>query len=407
MKKIRLRKYARLIASTGVNIQPGQEVFITAQIDQPEFVSLLTEECYKLGASRVNVDFEYQPLEKLHTKYCDDDVLGSYEGWQIEKWEHQAKTLPAKIYLTSEDPDGLFGVNQKKYAKARASRAKQINAIRARMENKYQWCIAGVPSASWAKKLFPNLAKGAAVERLWEAILDTARVFDDPELEWKKHNESFLSRCERLNSLGLARLHYQAQCGTDLWVGLIPEAIFCGGGEATEGGIYFNPNIPTEEIFTSPMKTSAQGIVYSSMPLSYGGQLIENFSIKFEGGRAVEWQAERGEELLGEIIGADEGAACLGECALVPYSSPIRKSGILFYNTLYDENAVCHLALGLGFTNTIRGYEKHTEKELHDMGVNDSVIHVDFMIGTSDLCITGYDAEGKAYMIFENGEWSI
>ena len=407
MNKTRLKKYARLIAEAGVNVQRGQEVMISAELDQPEFVKMLVEECYRLGAAKVTVDFSYQPLEKLHVKYRSAKVLGEVEKWELERWEHQAEVLPAKIYLTSEDPDGLKGVNQKKYGKARAARAKAIKPIRRRMENKYQWCIAGVPGADWAKKVFPGMRVNAAIEKLWEAILDTARVYDDPIGEWDRHNENFKSKCDMLNSMELRELHYKSKNGTDLKVGLIPEALFCGGGETTPAGVYFNPNIPTEEVFTSPMKGVAEGIVYSSLPLSYGGQLIENFWIRFSEGKACDWGAENGAELLSEIIKTDEGAGYLGECALVPYSSPIRRSGVLFYNTLYDENAACHLALGMGFTNVPKDYEKYTDDEAHKLGINDSVTHVDFMIGTADLSITGIDKNGRSVPLFENGEWVI
>jgi aminopeptidase len=407
MNKTRLKKYAKLIAKSGANVQKGQEVMILAELDQPEFVKMLVEECYKLGAKRVTVDFSYQPLDKLHTRYCSAKTLGSLEDWQIKRWEHQAEVLPAKIYLTSEDPDGLCGINQAKYAKAVASRAKIIKPIRRRMENKYQWCIAGVPGEGWAKKVFPGVRVGKAVEMLWEAILDVARVYDDPIAEWDKHNNNFKERCDKLNSMNLRKLIYHSENGTDLEVGLIPEALFCGGGETTPAGVYFNPNMPTEEIFTSPMKGEAEGIVYSSMPLSHGGQLIDKFFIRFEKGKAVEWGAEVGEAVLREIIESDEGAAYLGECALVPYSSPIRKSGVLFYNTLFDENAVCHLALGMGFTNVLRDYEKYTDDEAHKAGINDSVTHVDFMIGTADLSIVGVNDKGEKIQLFENGEWVI
>lgn len=407
MNKTRLKKYAKLIAECGVNVQRGQFVLIVAEIDQPEFVKMLTEACYKRGAKKVFVDFDYQPLEKLHTRYCSTKDLSAFEDWQIKKWEWQAEVLPAKIYLTSEDPDGLNGINQKKYAKARTEKAKTIKPIRRKMENKYQWCIAGVPSRGWAKKVFPDLKPRAAIEKLWEAILDTSRVFDEPTYEWEKHNKNFLDKCEKLNRMNLTELIYKSANGTDLRVGLIPEALFCGGGETTTSGVYFNPNIPTEEVFTSPMKGKAEGIVYSSMPLSYEGQLIDKFWIRFKDGRASEWGAEVGEDLLGEIINSDEGAGYLGECALVPYSSPIRKSGILFYSTLYDENAACHLALGMGFTNVLRDYEKYSDDEAHKMGINDSVTHVDFMIGTDDLSITGKDKEGNTVEIFKNGEWNI
>ena len=407
MNKTRLRKYAHLIASKGANVQKGQEVFITAELDQPEFVEMLAKECYKLGAKKVVVDWSYQPLEKLAVKYQSSKTLGSLDDWQMKKWEHQLDVLPAKIFLTSEDPDGLKGVNQTKYSKARAARSIAIKPIRRKMENHYQWCIAGVPGVAWAKKVFPGVRASVAVEKLWEAILDTSRVWDDPALEWEKHNDDLLKRCNYLNSLGLKKLIYKSANGTDLTVGLIPEALFCGGGENTIEGIYFNPNIPTEEIFTSPKRGEAEGIVYSSLPLSYGGQLIENFYMRFEGGKVVESGAEKNADLLREMLSADEGASYLGECALVPYSSPIRKSGVLFYSTLYDENAACHLAIGMGFTNVLRDFEKYTEHEAHALGINDSVTHVDFMIGTSDLCITGIDKNDNVVKIFENGEWAF
>lgn len=408
MNKTRLKKYAKLIARCGVNVKRGQEVIVTADLDQPEFVGYVVEECYRAGAKKVSVDWSYQPLTKLHVKYCSDEVLGSLDKWQIEKWEHQAEVLPCKIYLLSEDPDGLCGVDQKKYAKMTASRSKIIKPIRRRMENKYQWCIAAVPSAPWARKVFPGERTSVAVEKLWEAILKTSRVDDDPMAAWDRHNADLQKRCDYLNSLGIKELKYKASNGTDLRVGLLPEALFMGGGEYTMGTkVYFNPNIPSEEVFTSPRSGDADGIVYSSKPLSYGGQLIENFWLKFEGGKVVDFGAEKNGELLSELIKMDEGAARLGECALVPYTSPIRETELLFYNTLFDENAACHLALGLGFTNVLRDYDKYTEQEAHKMGINDSIIHEDFMIGTKDMSIIGVLSDGREVDIFKDGEWAF
>ena len=408
MKSTRLKSYAKLIARCGVNVQKGQEVFITCELDQPEFVKMVVDECYKAGAKKVTVDFTYQPLTKSDVRYCSEKTLGSLDKWQLEKWEHQAEVLPCKIYLTSEDPDGLKGVNQKKYAKTMAARSKTIKPIRNRMENKYQWCIAAVPGEAWAKKVFPGVRGSVAVEKLWEAILSTSRVYEDPILEWKKHNENLAKRCEYLNGLKIKELRYKSQNGTDLRVGLIPDALFCAGGEEAMGsGIYFNPNIPSEETFTSPKKGDADGIVYSSLPLSYGGQLINNFWMKFENGKIVDVGAEENEALLREMITMDEGASYLGEVALVPYSSPIRKSGILFYNTLFDENAACHLAIGRGFSNVLRDYEKLTEEEAHAKGINDSITHVDFMIGTSDLSIIALTESGEEVQIFKNGDWAF
>ncbi len=408
MNKTRLRKYANLIARTGANIQKGQEVFISAELDQPEFVKILVDECYKAGASKVSVDWSYQPLTKLNVRHCSAKVLGNMEKWQLEKWEHQAAVLPCKIYLMSENPDGLAGVNQKKYATAMAARSKQIKPIRNKMENKYQWCIAAVPGKGWAKKVFPSERTSVAVEKLWEAILSTSRVDDNPVEAWNKHNADLKARCDYLNSLGIKELKYKASNGTDFRVGLLPDVIFMGGGEETLGrGVYFNPNIPTEEVFTSPRKGDADGVVYSSKPLSYGGQLIDNFMFRFEKGKIVDVKAEQNEELLRELVNMDEGASFLGEVALVPYSSPIRQSGLLFYNTLFDENAACHLAIGRGFTNLLVDYEKSTEEEERAKGINDSIVHEDFMIGTADMSITAVCADGREVAIFGDGEWAF
>ena len=408
MKKTRLRKYAELIAKCGVNVQKGQEVVISAELDQPEFIKLLVDECYKAGASKVTVEWSYQPLTKSHVKYRSLKTLSTLENWEIEKLEHQAQVLPCKIYIMSEDPDGLAGINQKKFAKASAAKGKIIKPIRNKMDNKYQWCIAAVPGKDWAKKLFPSERASVAQEMLWEAILSTSRVTDDPIKEWEKHNANLSKRCEYLNNLKIKELIYKASNGTDLRVGLIPEAVFCAGGENTLGSnIYFNPNIPTEETFTSPKKGDADGIVYSSLPLSYAGQLITDFWMKFENGKVVDVGAKENEALLREMISMDEGASYLGECALVPYSSPIRESGLLFYNTLFDENAACHLAIGRGFTNVIRNYENYSTEQLHQMGINDSITHVDFMMGTKDLSITAVTEDGRNVQIFENGEWAF
>ncbi len=408
MNKTRLRSYARLIAKCGVNVQPGQEVTVFAALDQPEFIKMVVEECYRCGASNVSVEWSYQPLTKLHVRYCKDKVLARVEEWQIKKLEHRAEVLPCQIHIISDDPDGLAGMNQKKYAKAMAARGKIIKPIRSKMENKYQWCIAAVPGKEWAKKLFPKERASRAVELLWEAILTASRVVGDPIAAWDEHNKNLAKRCEYLNSLGIEELSYKASNGTDFTVGLIPDALFMAGGEETLGkGVYYNPNIPSEETFTSPMKGKAEGIVYSSMPLSYGGQLIDNFWMRFSEGKIVEVGAERNVELLREMVNMDEGASYLGEVALVPYSSPIKKSGILFYNTLFDENAACHLAIGRGFTNVLRDYDKYTEEEAHAKGINDSIMHVDFMIGTADLSITAKCADGREVKIFENGEWAI
>ena len=407
MKKTVLRKYAQLIARCGVNVQKGQEVFIQADLDQPEFVKMVVEECYKLKAKKVVVDWSYQPLQKTHVRYRSLATLSTLDDYEDMRWRHYVKTIPCRIYLLSEDPDGLAGIDQEKMAKSRQKLYPLIKGYRDQIENKYQWCIAAVPGAAWAKKLFPELRVGQAIEKLWQAILQTSRVDDDPIAAWKQHNEDLLARCNYLNSLGIRELHYTASNGTDLRVGMIPEAEFKGGGEYSLQNIYFNPNIPSEECFISPMRGKAEGIVYASKPLSYQGQLIDGFWIRFENGKAVEWHAEQNESLLTKLITMDEGSAYLGECALVPYDSPIQNSGLLFYNTLFDENAACHLALGMGFADTIRGYADKTLEECRKLGVNDSMIHEDFMIGTADMNIEALCEDGKTVPIFKNGNWAF
>ena len=407
MKKSVLRSYARLIARSGVNIQPGQEVFILAELDQPEFVQMLVEECYKCKAKKVVVDWNYQPLEKLHYRYRTLTTLGKLDNYEEARWQHYVDTIPCRIYLLSEDPDGLKGINQEKMAKAQQKRYPIIKPYRDAIENKYQWCIAAVPGKAWAKKLFPELRASAAVEKLWENILACSRVDEDPIAAWEAHNRDLHDRCAYLNSLHIEKLHYTSANGTDFTVGMIPEGRFCGGSEKSLQGIVFNPNIPSEECFISPKRGEAEGIVYATKPLSYQGQLIDKFWIKLHEGKAVEWNAEVNNELLTKLITMDEGSAYLGECALVPYDSPIRQSGILFYNTLFDENAACHLALGMGFADTIENFHEKTLAECRALGVNDSMIHEDFMIGSQDMNIDAVCADGKTVPIFRDGNWAF
>ena len=407
MKKSVLRKYANLIAKCGVNVQKGQEVFVSAGLDQPEFVRMVVEECYKLGAKKVVVDWNYQPLMKTQVRWQSVKTLSTVLDYEEARLQHYVDNIPCRIYLESDDPDGLKGMNQAKYAKASQIRYPKVKKYHDQLENKEQWCIAAVPGEAWAKKLFPSLSKHQAVEALWKAILSASRVTEDPIAAWAEHNADLLSRCNYLNSLEITKLHYYADNGTDFTVGMLPLGVFKGGGDESLQKIYFNPNIPSEECFISPKRGEAEGIVYATMPLSYQGQLIENFSIRFENGKAVEWHAEKNEALLTEMINMDEGSAYLGECALVPCASPIAESGLLFYNTLFDENAACHLALGFGFNDTVKGFENMTLDECREMGVNDSMIHVDFMIGCESLNIDAEKADGTTVPVFRNGNWAF
>ena len=404
-----LRRYARLIAVTGGGLRPGQDVVIRAGLDQPEFTRMLAEECYAAGAARVEVEWEHPPLQKLDYEYLGAEALGEVRAWQLAKLRYRADTLPVMLYLESADPDALAGIDQLKRAEAMRLRWAVTKPISDEMENRYQWCIAAVPGDAWARKVFPGLAPADAVERLWEAILRCSRAYEgDPAENWARHNAFLAERCAKLNALGLVRLEYRSANGTELSVGLIPEALFLGGAETNPvNGAAYNPNIPSEEVYVTPRAGEAEGIVYATRPLSSRGVLIEDFWIRFENGRAVDCGARKNEEALRALIAMDEGSAMLGECALVPYMSPIRESGLMFFNTLFDENAACHLALGRGYTSNIRDYGKYTLEELRALGVNDSMVHEDFMIGSADLAVTGITASGERIPIFTGGGWAL
>ena len=407
MKKTVLREYARLIVRCGVNVQKGQEVNIYAELDQPEFVQMVVEEAYKAKAKKVIVNWNYQPLTKVNVRYQSVTTMGTVEEWEKARQQHYCDVLPCRIHIISEDPDGLKGMNMEKVTKARRMSFPILKGYKDQRENKEQWCIAAVPGAAWAKKVFPGMRTSTAMEKLWEAILTASRITDDPVAAWEAHNADLQARCDYLNGLQIRSLHYTADNGTDLTVGMIPEGRFCGGGEKSLQGIFFNPNIPTEECFISPKRGEAEGIVYATKPLSYRGQLIEDFSVRFEKGKAVEVHARNGEELLKAMISMDEGAAFLGECALVPQASPIAESGLLFYNTLFDENAACHLALGMGFADTIDNFQNRTLEECRNLGVNDSMIHEDFMIGCDSMNIDAVCADGRVVPVFRNGNWAF
>ncbi len=407
MKKTALKKYARLIARVGANVQKGQEVSITAGLDQPEFVKLLAEECYRAGAKKVRVEWTYDPLQKVHARWMKQADLARVEDWEKAKLQHMVDALPVRILLESSDPDGLTGIHPR-FFKAMQKRAAVVKPYRDAIDNRHQWCIAAVPGREWAKKLYPALTARQAVEQLWKDILFTSRADgEDPVAAWEAHNRDLKERCAYLNSLGLRELRYSSSNGTDLTVGLLPRGRFQAGADTTLEGVVFDPNIPTEEVFTSPDRSTAGGIVYATKPLSYQGQLIENFSVRFEKGRVTEVRAEKGQAVLEHILSMDEGSRYLGECALVPKESPVNLSGILFYNTLFDENAACHLALGAGFNECVDGFESMSREDLAAMGVNDSVTHVDFMIGSDDLSIDAVTADGRTVPVFRNGTWAF
>ncbi|MDE7453307.1 MAG: aminopeptidase [Clostridia bacterium] len=408
MQQERLQKYAELITKCGLNVKKGQEVIIRCGLDQPDFVKMCVEECYKLGASYVKVEWSYMPITKLHYNYRSLETLSEFSGIVKAEWERRVEKLPCVLRLDSDDPDGLNGTDSEKIFKASQARFPFIKPYRDEIDNKYQWCIAAVPGKEWAEKIFPDLPAEDAIEKLWENILYCARVDSDPIKAWAKHNEELAKRCKFLNDYKFESLEYKSSNGTDFKVGLNSKGIFLGGGESALGSnIYFNANIPSEEVFTSPLRGKAEGKVVATKPLSYQGKLIENFWVRFKNGKAVEVHAEKNQDVLEKMIAMDEGAAYLGEVALIAHDSPINNTGILFYNTLFDENASCHLALGRGFNNCLENYENYTVEQCEKLGINSSMIHVDFMIGSSDMSIVGVTADGKCVQIFKDGNWAI
>jgi aminopeptidase len=407
MNKNLLKKYARLIVRVGANVQRGNRVILWADTEQSDLAVEVVKEAYRCGAEHVAVEWNNDALTRLHYTHRMTDVMTEIPRWEKEKAKDMSERLPCRIFIESEDPDLLRGISQEKIRAVQTARVKALKPYRDAMENKHAWTIAAAPSKAWAKKIFPDLTPGQAVNKLWDAILKSVHVSadTDPVKEWEILNDAFRAKCDWLNNKGFAAMEYSSSNGTNLFVGLIEGCQWAGGGESTLDGHFFNPNLPTEEIFTAPKAGAATGKLVSTKPLSYNGQLIENFSITFEGGKAVSWEAEKGKAMLDQLLSMDEGATMLGELALVSKQSPINQSGILFYNTLFDENASCHLALGAGYSECLDGFEELSFEECTARGVNDSIIHVDFMIGAPDLSIIGTTADGKQVPIFENGVW--
>ncbi|MCD8293972.1 MAG: aminopeptidase [Clostridia bacterium] len=408
MTETRLDKYATLLVKTGLNVKPGQEVIIQCGLDQPDFVTLVVKKCYEAGASRVTVKWEHMPVSKLGYEYRSLETLSEVLPQETEEWKRRAEKHVCYLWLDSDDPDGLDGTDSEKIARANMARYPYLKPYKDALENNYQWCIAAVPGKAWARKIFPSLDEDAAVEKLWEYILLCSRVDDDPVEAWRRHNEELDMRCAVLNRYRFDRLEYRSPGGTDFTVWLNPKGIFSAGGEySLSNGVYFNPNIPSEEVFTSPLSGKAEGKVVATKPLSYQGKLIEDFWFVFRDGAVSEVHARTNQDALEKMVKMDEGACRIGEVALIALDSPVNLTGVLFYNTLFDENASCHIALGRGFNECLEGYESMTVEECEKAGVNNSMIHTDFMIGSPDLCITGITKDGERIPVFINGRWAF
>ena len=404
----KLRDYARLLAKRGINVQKGDEVWVEASLDQPEFVRMTVEELYKAGAAYVEVHWSDDLTTKIRYKKEKLSQLSKIRSYQLARWKYRAKKLPSTLYIMAEDPNVFNGVNHDKLRKARMKTYPKIKPFRDSMDGKYKWCIAAVPNVNWAKMVFPGEADDVAVAKLWDAILSTSRVDgNDPVKNWEEHNKNLQEKRKQLESFNLVELQYRSSNGTDFKVGLDEYRVWGGGCDVVLGKGDFNPNIPSEEVFTSPVAGKAEGLLVASKPLSYNGALIEDFSIRFKDGKVCEVKARTNQKLLEQMVSMDEGASMLGECALIAYDSPIRKTNLLFYNTLFDENAACHFALGAGFPDCIKGGLEMTHDQLVEHKMNDSMIHVDFMVGTADLDVVGITKDGKKVQIFKDGNWAF
>ncbi|MFR7994136.1 MAG: aminopeptidase [Clostridium sp.] len=409
MNKSFLIKYASLAVNIGVNIQKDNILVISSPIETAEFARLITEEAYKSGAKDVIVHYGDQKLTKIKLENSSLETISNIPEWQAESYNYYARQEACFISISASDPDGLKGVPIEKIGasqKARTSALKEY--FDNSMSNKCRWCVLSVPTLSWAKKVFPKVSDDEAMESLWDVIFKTVRVdTENPVNAWDKHNAYLEEKIKFMNNNNFKSVHLKSANGTDLNIELPEGHIWAGGSERDVNGIPFNANMPTEEVFTLPKKTGVNGIVYSSKPLSYGGNLIDNFSITFKDGKAIDFTAETGYDVLKQMLESDEGAKYLGEVAFVPYNSPISNSKLIFFNTLFDENAACHLAFGRAYESCVKDAHKYSQEELEKIGVNNSIIHVDFMIGTSDLEVTGINENGETIQIFSNGNWAF
>lgn len=405
-----LERYARLMVQVGANVQPGQWVRLTACVDQVPLVKAVTEECYRAGAARVELFWECGEVSRLHYQYASTDTLGTVRPWEEARAAEMTEQLPVRIFIESADPDELAGIPADVLSTVAQLRGRVLKKYRDAIDGRHQWLIVAAASPAWAKKVFPDLPETEAVERLWQAIFACTYMdrADDPVAIWRQHTAEMTARAEWLNRQQLRRLEYKSANGTDFSVELIPGAKWGGAGDTNhENGAFYVPNMPTEEVFTSPMRGKCSGRLVATKPLSWSGQLIEDFTVDFTEGRVSGCTAKTGEEILRKMFAMDEGASMLGELALVPKESPINRCGFLFYNTLFDENACCHVAVGKGFGEVLEGFTDMTQEELTARGINDSLIHVDFMVGSEDLAVTGYREDGSSVAVFRDGTWAF
>lgn len=401
--------YAELIVNKALNIKDGSILRIKANTENLPFAREVAKMAYEKGAAEVKVNIRDEGLERLNMEHMSEERLEHFGEYNLDEAVDYAEDGCFYLSITGGDPDLFKGIAPKRIAKRSKAVGKVMKpSMKYTMNDMNSWCVVGYPTVKWAKKVFPDLSDEEAVEKLKEAIFKTVRLDrEDPMAAWDEHLEKLESRGKKLNGLQLDRLHYKTAKGTDLTIGLPEGHVWMGAVSEDDRKNIFLPNLPTEEIFTAPDKNRIDGVVYSTKPLNLSGTIVDEFKVVFEKGKAVEVSAKHGEQNLKDLIKTDEGSSSLGEVALVSVESPINRSGLIFMNTLFDENASCHLAFGAAYPTCLKGGDKMTEEELEKHGINDSQEHVDFMVGDETLEIVGYDKEGKEYKIFENGDFVI
>lgn len=404
----KLEQYAELTVKVGVNVQKDQQVYVIASIEMAPLARLIASKAYEAGAGNVYVDWTDEGLSRLKYEKAADAYFTEYPQWEADKRHHFIDEEAAIIQITSPNPDLLKGIDPERISSFQKASGQALEKFRRAIQSdKVSWTIVAGSTAAWAAKVFPDDNEEQAVAKLWDAIFDAVRLNTaDPVSAWEEHNQTLHKKVDILNSKHFHKLHYTAP-GTDLTIELPAKHIWVGASSTNERGTAFMANMPTEEVFTVPLREGVNGYVASTKPLSYGGNIIDQFTLTFEKGRIVKVEAKEGEEMLKRVVETDEGSHYLGEVALVPHESPISQSNILFYNTLFDENASNHLAIGSGYAFNVEGGKSMTAEELASHGVNSSITHVDFMIGSAEMNIDGIHKDGTTEPIFRNGNWAI
>ena len=407
----RIENFAKLAVEFGINVREGEDVLINTPVESPELARLITKVAYEKGARSVSIDWRDDIITRLTYDNQSQETLNEVADWKIEKLKYQiADKKSNRISISAEDPDLLKGLDEAKISKAIRENSKATKEfVKYTMNDIVSWLVISVPTKKWAKKVFPDLSEDEAYDKLWKTILDVSRVEESWEAtkkNWKDHINTLEEKAVYLNDHQFDKVHYKSSNGTDLWVKLPKDHIWMSAGSKNAKGDLFIPNIPTEEVFTAPQYDGVDGRLVATKPLVYNGVIINNFEFTFKDGKVIDFDAKEGKDTLAKMLDSDQGSKNLGEIALVPYDSPISNSNILFYNTLFDENASCHFALGKAYPTCLVGGAELKESELNSRGINDSLIHEDFMVGSSDLEITGYKND-EEFPIFKNGNWAF